>query len=121
MGVKIRERNGAWWVYVDHKRQRQAKRVGSGAPGKRAAETVAKQYEVQLALGTFDFNRASTQTLRAYASEWLATHGRTLKLSTLEKYTEILRVHWFPALGDHRVTDITRAQVKAVVAEKART
>jgi integrase len=121
MGVKIKEHKGAWWVFIDHKRQRRAKRVGPGTAGKRAAETIAKQYEVQLALGTFDFDRASPLALQAYAQDWLGAHGRTLKLSTREKYAEIFRVHWFPALGDYRVADITRAQIKAVVAEKART
>ena len=51
MGVRVKQRNGAWWVYVDHKRQRKAKRVGIGPAGKRAAEEVAKAYEVQLTLG----------------------------------------------------------------------
>jgi hypothetical protein len=31
----------------------------------------------------------------------------------------VLRVHWFPSLGCVGVADITRAQVKAVVSDKA--
>ena len=50
VGVKVRQWKGAWWVFVDHKRQRKAKRIGVGAAGKRAAEDVAKAYEVQLSL-----------------------------------------------------------------------
>jgi integrase len=120
MGVKVRQWKGAWWVFVDHKRQRKAKRVGVGEAGKRAAEDVAKAYEVQLALGTFDFSRDTGLTFEAYARQWLDTYGRTLKLGTREKYAEVLRVHWFPALSYVKVADITRAQVKAVVVDKAR-
>ena len=96
-------------------------RIGVGAPGERAAEDVAKASEVQLTLGTFDFSNASNVTFEKYAREWLDTHGRTLKLGTAEKYAEVLRVHWFPSIGSVKVASVTRAQVKAVVSEKART
>jgi integrase len=106
VGVKVRQWKGAWWVCVDHKRQRKAKRVGPGPSGRKAAEDIAKAYEVQLALGQFDFSKDT---------------GRTLKLATREQYSEVLRVHWFPTFGCVRVADITRTQVKAMVVEKART
>jgi integrase len=121
VGVKVRQWKGAWWVFVDHRRQRKAKRVGTGQAGRKAADEVAKAYEVQLTLGTFDFSKASGATFESYAREWLDTHGRTLKLGTAEKYAEILRVHWFPTFRSVRVADITRSQVKAIVSEKART
>lgn len=69
MGVKVRQWKGAWWVFVDHQRQRKAKRVGTVASGKRAADEVAKAYEVQLSLGTFDFSKASGVTFEAYARD----------------------------------------------------
>jgi hypothetical protein len=84
---------GAWWMFVDHKRQRKAKRVGTGVAGKPAADEVAKAYGVQLTLGTFDFSKSSTMTLAGYSNDWLNSHGLTLKLGTREKYTEVLRVH----------------------------
>jgi hypothetical protein len=88
MGVKVRQWKGAWWVFVDHKRRRKAKRIGTGQAGLRAAEDIAKAYEVQLTLGRFDFSKASNITFEGYTVEWLETYGRTLKLGTLEKYTE---------------------------------
>jgi hypothetical protein len=75
----------AWWVFVDHKRQRKAKRVGVGAAGMRAAEDVAKVCEVQLSLGQFDFTKATAMTFETYSRECLDTHGLTLKLGTCEK------------------------------------
>lgn len=35
MGVTIRERKGAWWIFINHQGSRKAKRVGVGAPAKR--------------------------------------------------------------------------------------
>jgi integrase len=119
MGVKVRQWKGAWWGFVDHKRRRKAKQIGTGQAGLRAAEDVAKAYEGQLTLGTFDFSKASNVTLEVYAVEWLEIYGRTLKLGTVEKDTEALRVHWFPPLGCVRFADITRNQIKAVLAERA--
>jgi integrase len=54
-------------------------------------------------------------------SDWLDTHGLTLKLGTGEKYAEVLRVHWLPTLGPVALASITRQQVKSIVADKART
>ncbi len=79
MGVKVRQLKGVWWVLVDPKLQRKPKRVSVGEAGKRAAEDVAKSYEVQLALGHFDFSKTSGVTFETYATDWLDTHGRTLK------------------------------------------
>jgi integrase len=121
VGVKVRQWKGAWWVFVDHNRQRKAKRVGIGAAGKRAAEEVARAYEVQLTLGTFDFSKPASMTLAAYSSDWLNTHGLTLKLGIREKYAEVLRVHWLPTLGPMALASITRQQIKSIVADKART
>lgn len=44
MAVKVKQRNGKWWIFIDHKGKRKAKCVGS----KRAAEEVASQVAVRL-------------------------------------------------------------------------
>ena len=51
MGVKIRERQGAWWIFVDFRGRRKAKRVGVGPPGRRAALAAAEKIQAKLALG----------------------------------------------------------------------
>jgi integrase len=51
MGVKVRERNGAWWLFIDHKGKRKAKRVGVGREGARAAKAAAEKIQARLALG----------------------------------------------------------------------
>lgn len=51
MGVVIRQRTGAWWVFMNHQGRRKAKRVGTGPSGKKAAEHAAAQFQAQLTLG----------------------------------------------------------------------
>ena len=51
MGVKVRERDGAWWLFIDHQGRRKAKRVGVGKAGKKAAELAAIKLEARLAEG----------------------------------------------------------------------
>ena len=51
MAVKVRQRKGAWWLFIDHNGQRKAKRVGVGDAGKRAAHEAARIIEARLALG----------------------------------------------------------------------
>jgi integrase len=51
MGVKVRERNGAWWLFIDHKGKRKAKRVWVGAGDRKAANAAAEKIQARLALG----------------------------------------------------------------------
>jgi hypothetical protein len=43
MGVKVREWKEAWWLFIDHKGKRKARRVGVGKEGQRAAKTAAEK------------------------------------------------------------------------------
>ena len=61
MGVKIRERDGAWWLYIDYRRRRKGKKVCAIGPNRaesgRVADLVAKKVELRLAegdLGVFE-------------------------------------------------------------------
>ncbi len=68
MGVRIRERKGAWWVFVNHERKRKAKRIGIGEVGKKAAKEVARQIQARLALGqsAFDEPKQDLATVGSY-------------------------------------------------------
>jgi len=85
MGVKVREHRGAWWLFVDHQGRRKAKRVGTGRPGKKAAEQAALKIQVRLAEGdtrVFEPEPATVPTFKEYAERWLAR--KTGKASTVE-------------------------------------
>ncbi len=73
MGVKVRQKNGKWWVFIDHHGKRKAKCVGE----KRTAQHVAEQLRAKLALGEFEI--ADEQDRRPFADvfrHWLDTYPR---------------------------------------------
>ena len=51
MGVQVKEWKGAWWIFVNHKGQRKAKRMGEGKTGHRVALTAAEKIQARLVLG----------------------------------------------------------------------
>ena len=75
MAVKVKQHKGAWWVFIDHRGKRKAKRIGAS---KRAAEQVAEKIQAKIALGQFAVNE-DTQPQPAlfgdYAAEWLKTYA----------------------------------------------
>ena len=91
MGVKVRERNGAWWIFINHHGQRKARKIGAGAPGKKAAQQVAQQIQARLALGQTAFDSQTTGvTLDAYAETFLQRIEHIRKASTHEGYQQTL-------------------------------
>ena len=48
MGVKVRQKGGKWYVFINHQGRRKAKCVGDS---KRAAEEVKRKLEAKLTLG----------------------------------------------------------------------
>jgi len=120
MGVRIRERDGAWWVFVNHKGQRKAKRIGIGTVGKRAAEDVAKKIEASLALGT-RWDGPTKITITDYAEKWLHSYAAVAcKPRTYELYESMFRVHILPVLGKVFLSDLRRDQIRELLAEKSR-
>jgi integrase len=72
MGVKVKKRNGAWWVFVNHQCRRKAKKVGS----EKAANDVATKLQAKLTLGDFsclemEGGHPKEPTFEEYANEWL--------------------------------------------------
>jgi hypothetical protein len=69
MGVQVKAWKGAWWIFVNHKGQRKAKRVGTGKEGHRAAIAAAKKIQARLVLGDLSLLEESKPqeiTLQAY-------------------------------------------------------
>jgi integrase len=118
MGVKVRQRDGKWWVYIDHKGKRKAKCIGKS---QRAAEIVAGKIEARLALGQSAIMEADAAPIlfADYAQQWLKTHAAIhCKPATVEEYGATCRLHVFPALGAKPLAGITREAVKQLIAEK---
>ena len=103
MAVKVRERKGAWWLYVDHKGRRKAKCVGVGPRAKKAATAAAEKIQAKLALGdlsVFEDNRTPAVTLREHVDNWLKDYVAVhLKAGTEEKYRAIMEAALAPDTG----------------------
>jgi integrase len=118
VGVTVRDWKGAWWIFVNHRGRRKAKRVGTGEEGKKAAKQVAHQLEARLALGqpAFQEDKAGVK-LAEYAKTWLDRIRHIRKHTTAEDYRKMLDRDILPALRGLDLKDITREKVKAVAFE----
>jgi integrase len=120
MGVTIRKKAGKWYVFVNYHGRRKAKCIGDS---KAAAIEVKRVLEAKLALGDIGFLNAGDQvpTFELYAQGWLETHAEVeCKRSTKRSYEQLLRLHVTPHFGTKRLTDISRDEVKAFIADLAK-
>lgn len=125
MAVKVRQRDGAWWVFIDYKGQRKAKRVGTGKEGKKAAELAATKIAARLAEGgplILD-SPATVPTFKAVAEAWLAWYPAlyALREPTQVNRAHFVNVHLIPFFGSRLITDVTRASVQDFIAAKRAT
>jgi integrase len=109
-----RERNGAWWVYIDHNGKRKAKRVGEGKQGKKAAELAATKIAARLAEGGPIALEPPTPTpeaptFAAIAEEWLQKYPalHAIRPATLDNYRSFTMRHLVPAFGHLPITDVS--------------
>jgi integrase len=128
MGVKVKQWKGAYWVFINHKGKRKAKRCAS----KRAAETVRDQIDARLRLGQVEVLRpaAPPPTATAYPKlcdalpEWVERKARAgdIRGSTPKAYKSRLATWVYPhalpdgrVLGDLPVNGVTREMLGAVL------
>ncbi|MBI4537136.1 MAG: hypothetical protein HY712_04165 [candidate division NC10 bacterium] len=97
-GVTVREKDGAWWVFINHQSKRKAKRVGH----KKAALAVAQTIQAKLTLGDLKCFESETPvpTVKAVAEQWLRANAPTWKAGTVRNYEGIVRSKILPAFGE---------------------
>jgi integrase len=114
MGVSVRRRGKAWWVFVRHKNRRKAKKVGD----REAARRVAKEITERLAREDLQLPLVMPEeTLKIYSEEWLKAAGSTLKASTIRFYRDHLENHVIPLLGSQVLSTLARRDVKRLLIE----
>jgi integrase len=77
MGAKVRKKDGAYYVFVNHRGKRKAKKIGVGEQARKAAEKAAAKIQAKLALGEFCLVEPTIATFREYAETWLSTYAKT--------------------------------------------
>ena len=123
MGVRVRERDGAWWLFINHKGRRKAKRIGAGEPGKEAAKEAATKIQAKLALGDLSLLAEERRSVRfaEYAETWLKVYAEVnCKPSTVEEYEKRIRLHLNPVFGSLELHDIRREKIKMFLVEHLR-
>jgi integrase len=124
MGVSIRKKSDAWYVFVNHQGHRKAKRIGAS---RATAEKVKRVLEAKLALGDLGFlsDGSDETTFQQYADDWLTKHAEVnCKPSTVASYRQLLRLYIYPQFDKTPLKQITRESVRNLLAEltsKART
>ena len=113
MSVKVKEWKGAWWIFINQRGRRTAKRVGVGAAGKKAAQHVAQQIQARLTLGQPAFKaQAPTSMIADYAETFLDRIEQTRKHTTHAGYRRILDRDILPVFQGQAIQAITRERVK---------
>jgi integrase len=113
MGVILKEKDGVWWVFVNHQGKRKAKKVGTD---EETARTVADKIQAKLVLNEFDMEKPKplASTFRTLAGLWLSLpHDQ--KESTIDSYRLNLERHVYPALANKRVDAIKRKDLKTLL------
>lgn len=122
MGVKVRERpkgSGIHWIFIDHQGQRKAKKIGKD---KKLANDIAKKIGARLTLGDLDFldnDENANPSFEEYANYWLEDYIKPLRRSsTYERYRDILKRHIFPVLGQKKIDEIKRVEIRNLLLKK---
>jgi integrase len=123
MGVKVGERNDkpGWWVFVNYHGQRTKKCFGTD---KRAAKAFAEKLAARLKWAeqsgepiALSRPEQTMPTVEAYLREWLITYAEVhCKPTTAAGYRLWLEKYIFPSLGDRRLHEVTRADIKRLIA-----
>jgi integrase len=115
MGVRVKKRNGAWWVFINYHGRRKAKKVGT----REAALRVRGELEARLALGDVACLAESKPepTFAAFTEKWLRTDALRCKPSTVDFYKDYQQRYVIPQFGQMKLAAITRDDIKALMAD----
>ena len=120
MGVKVKERKGAWWIFINYEKKRKAKRIGIGEAGKKkAAKQVASQIQARLALGQSAFaEKTDLATVGSYLQAWLTEHARVnCKPSTYAEYQWSIEHVLVPEFGVLPLDKLSIDHVRKLIAK----
>ncbi len=113
MAVKVRDFQGAWWIFIDHNGVRKAKRIGPGKVGKQAAERAKRELDARLVLGHPVLQAPRVRhSFADYSSVFLQRIEQSRKHTTFIDYRKMIDRDLLPHLHHLELTDITRDKVK---------
>jgi integrase len=109
----VREKNGCWYVFINHHNRRRAKKIGPAtADNRRLANQAADRIRARLSYGEDIDGPSSAPPFRHYAEDYIRQVHATMKRATGETYERHLRRVWIPAFGKYLLDKISRGMVK---------
>jgi integrase len=122
MAVKVKAWKGAWWLFIDHRGKRKAKRIGIGKEAKKRAKEHARTIEARLTLGDLGIlaQASAVPTFATVAEEWLVKYPalHAIAASTLENHRSFTNHHLVPFFGPMPVTAITAETIEDFIEAK---
>ena len=116
-GPAVRQKDGAWWLFINYRGKRKAKRIGEGDAGKRAAKTAASKIEAKLALGHVgildDQKPLTVPTFEIVAKQWEQLTTPNWKQGTQITYGNALRCHLIATFGSLPMDKVTPDRIEA--------
>ena len=121
MGVTVRQKTKGkgkpWWVFVNHNGKRKSKMIGD----KKAAQKVASATREKIAKGEFNLEPKAKKVpaFGEYSKRWLEEYIKGMRrVSTYERYGELLENHILPVLADKPLDKITRGNIRDFIVSK---
>jgi integrase len=125
MSVKVRERDGCWWLFIDHQGRRRAKKVGTGKHARRLAEAAATKIAARLLdgdLGIFESAEPgpAPPTFAEAYREWIEWYPslHAVRPATLTNWRSFAEHHLLPYFGAHPITAITVGMIENFIVTK---
>jgi integrase len=123
MAVKVKKHRGCWWVFVCHRGQRIARKIGSS---REAADTASATIQLRLVNGDAADQAVAALTpaptapaFAEYAERWLTEAIRPhRKPRTEDYYRQIVANHLTPIFGTLPLDRIKPAHVRTFIANK---
>jgi integrase len=113
VGVKVKFYRGAWWIFIDHRGRRRAKKIGD----KQTALEVARKVRERLMLGDLSLLATGGESFETFATAWLKEREGSLKASAVRFYRVNLKLYVHPVIGNRPIGSIQRADCRKVLAE----
>ena len=122
MGVIVRERKdkpGTWWAFIHDQGRRTKRCFRTESEARQFAEVMSVRLKLADVSGESVSLLRSPQTgptIREYVEGWLSTYAEVhCKPTTAKGYRQLLTMHVYPLIGDRRLDQVARADIKHLI------
>ncbi len=117
--AQFREKDQAWYVYINHHGRRTARKIGPGREHKAEAKRLEAQINAKLAEEGFRLpNKALT--FDTLATDWLSSYPakKSIATKTLANYRWLVTQHLLPYFRSTPIVSITPEAIEQFITEK---